>query len=75
MRTIIDLTPEQVAGLDRLRKRKNVSRAAAVREAVDLLLAGEPEGDLDEVFGSISADEATRLREIIAELHSEWERE
>jgi metal-responsive CopG/Arc/MetJ family transcriptional regulator len=39
MRTIIDLTEEQITALDRLRKQSHTSRAALIREAVEVYLA------------------------------------
>ena len=75
MRTIVDLTPAQLAGLDRFQRRRKVSRAAAVREAVELLIAQEDElGELEDVFGMWSDEQAEKARAAIAELRSEWER-
>jgi hypothetical protein len=73
MRTIIDLTPKQLEGLERIRRRKNVSRAAVLREAVDEKLAREEGDGLDGVFGVLSKDKADRMRAAIAELRSEWD--
>lgn len=39
MRTIVDLTERQIAGLDRLSKKHALSRAELVRRAVDRYLA------------------------------------
>ncbi|HEX6030416.1 MAG TPA: hypothetical protein VFY90_03220 [Tepidiformaceae bacterium] len=75
MRTIIDLTPEQLTGLERFRKRKGISRAAAVREAVDRLIQSEGAADLEDVFGAWTAEEAEKVRHVIAELRAEWDQE
>lgn len=44
VRTIIQLRDEQAVALERAARRRGVSKAALVREAVDVLLAGE-DGD------------------------------
>ena len=41
MRTIIELSPEHLAALDKLRKRKQSSRAALIRDAVEAYLASQ----------------------------------
>jgi hypothetical protein len=54
MRTIVDLPEDQVKSLDSLGKRKKLSRAALVREAVERYLDEESQtakGDLDKYFG------------------------
>ena len=51
MRTIVDLPEKQVNELDRLRRRRGVSRAALVREAVDRYLDENSEEKAGEAFG------------------------
>ncbi|MEX0784567.1 MAG: CopG family transcriptional regulator [Dehalococcoidia bacterium] len=75
MRTIVDLTDEQLKGLERYRRRKHVSRAAAVREAVDRFLQEESADGLEGIFGAWSHEDAERVRAIVADLRSEWDRE
>ena len=75
MRTIIDLTPGQLEGLDRFRKRWGISRAAAVRQAVDQLIDEDRRQSLRHSFGQLTHEEAQHMRAIVAELRSEWDRE
>lgn len=51
MRTLIDLTEEQVAALNRITVLESKSRAAVIREAVDLLIAQRVDASLDDAFG------------------------
>jgi hypothetical protein len=53
VRTLVDLVPSQVVALDRLAKRRERSRAALIREAVDdyLLRNGGAAQVGDEAFG------------------------
>ena len=51
MRTLVDLGEAQVAALDRLAKRRERSRAALLREAVDDYLGRNQPHDEDEAFG------------------------
>ena len=52
MRTLLDLVEAQVEALDRLAKRRDRSRAALIREALDQYLDRNAPGDPDEAFGS-----------------------
>jgi hypothetical protein len=53
MRTIVDLTDEQIAALAAHCEREGISRAEAVRQAVDLYLADHGVGEIDDdAFGS-----------------------
>ncbi|MBW6456867.1 MAG: ribbon-helix-helix domain-containing protein [Trueperaceae bacterium] len=52
MRTIVDLPAHAVAALDRIRARRQVSRAALVREAVERFLDAEMRGDRGRAFGA-----------------------
>jgi Arc/MetJ-type ribon-helix-helix transcriptional regulator len=45
VRTIVQLPDEQAAALERAARRRGVSRAAVVREALDLLLGEEASSD------------------------------
>lgn len=51
MRTIIDITDEQQKALGAFCARENISRAEAVRRAVDAYLRQEAAGEMDEAFG------------------------
>lgn len=73
MRTIVDLTDEQVKSLAALCAAKGISRAEAVRRAVARLLAEEQRPDRVRAFGawkhrSVNASAAVRR------LRDEWER-
>lgn len=80
MRTIIDLTDEQLVALKRLCEREKISRAEAVRRAVDKLLDEQKnskahrEAVLDAAFGSWKHD-LRDAREIVDEMRAEWDRE
>ena len=76
MRTIIDLPEEQIRGLAEYCAAQHVSRAEAIRQAVNRLLIdcaeSETQKTFDAAFGSwkkygISTDE------YLGELRSEWE--
>lgn len=79
MRTIIDLTDEQLAALKRLCEREKISRAEAVRRAVDKLLqeqesaTADRKADLDAVFGAWKHRNIDGL-EYQRKIRSEWER-
>jgi Ribbon-helix-helix protein, copG family len=51
MRTIIDLPDDQVAALDALCRRDDISRAEAVRRAVARHVQAERAADPDRAFG------------------------
>jgi len=72
MRTIVDLPQEQVRKLTLFCRREKISRAEAVRRAVDRFLAGSSVGDLRVFFG------ASRTRGNIschvAKLRREWKK-
>jgi len=72
MRTIVDLTDDQVKSLAALCAAKGISRAEAVRRAVARLLAEEQRPDRARAFGAWSrtkSDRATTIRR----LRDEWE--
>jgi len=79
VRTIIDLRSEQVEGLAALCARARISRAEAIRRAVDLLLeeTGVRERRRTEAvrdaFG-LWEDRQVDTESYLAELRAEWER-
>lgn len=80
MRTIIELTDEQVERLKRFCEREGISRAEAVRRGVDLLLC-ERESWRDERREALEAafgmwkDRDIDSVEYQRELRAEWDRE
>jgi metal-responsive CopG/Arc/MetJ family transcriptional regulator len=64
-RTQIYLEPELAALLDRLARRRGMSRARLIREAARRLIAQEQDGQEDPIFGIIGLghDEATDVAE------------
>lgn len=73
MRTIVDLTDEQVKSLAALCAAKGISRAEAVRRAVTRLLAEEHRPERAKAFGAWrrkQLDSAATVRR----LRDEWER-
>jgi hypothetical protein len=51
MRTIIELPQEQLSHLDAHCRRENLSRAEAIRRAIDQMLAGRSKADAAGAFG------------------------
>ena len=79
MRTIIELTDEQVAALKAICAREGISRAEAVRRAVDQYV-DKAEGDreaarraMDSAFGAW-AKKGIDTDTYLDEIGSEWER-
>ena len=72
MRTIVDLTDHQVAALTELCKRENISRAEAVRRALDAMLAEKQAGTRKAAFGAWSARGDSRT--FVNSLREEWSR-
>lgn len=77
VRTIVQLTEEQAARLDRAARRRGVSKAAVVREALDSVLAPEEGGaELERALRAAGsgasgvADLAERHDDYLAELAS-----
>ena len=72
MRTIVELREDQLRRIDQLRAAKRISRAAAVREAVDRYLADELPKESEQAFGVWRGrvDAVTYQRRIRAE----WDR-
>jgi metal-responsive CopG/Arc/MetJ family transcriptional regulator len=71
MRTIIDLPDKQVAALGEFCARENVSRAEAIRRAVDSLLATQRSHQRDAAFGAWSPRGDSRSA--VDALRNEWE--
>ncbi|MBB4660528.1 ribbon-helix-helix protein, CopG family [Conexibacter arvalis] len=55
VRTIVQLPDEQAAALERAARRRGVSRAAVVREALDLLLGPEAVDDAQALRRALAA--------------------
>lgn len=80
MRTIIELTDEQIEGLRRLCEREGISRAEAVRRGVELLLREkdarieERRAALDAAFGMWKDRDIDGV-EYQRKLRAEWDRD
>ena len=80
MRTIVDLTDEQLAELKRLCEREGISRAEAVRRGVDLLLTRQKAAEyefksaLDAAFGMWKDRDIDGV-EYQRKLRAEWDRD
>lgn len=80
MRTIIELTDEQIEGLRLLCEREGISRAEAVRRGVELLLRGkdarmeERRAALDAAFGMWKDRDIDGV-EYQRKLRAEWDRD
>lgn len=80
MRTIIELTDEQIEGLRRLCEREGISRAEAVRRGVELLLREkdarmeERRAALDAAFGMWKDRDIDGV-EYQRALRAEWDRD
>ena len=72
MRTIIDLSDHQVAALAALCARENISRAEAVRRALDVMLAEKQSQAREAVFGSWASRGDARV--VVENLREEWSR-
>ena len=73
MRTIIDLPDRNLDALDRLARRRQSSRAAVVRQAVDEFLARTMAEDVDQAFG-IWRDRPVNALAHQRRLRGEWHR-
>jgi metal-responsive CopG/Arc/MetJ family transcriptional regulator len=71
MRTIIDLPDPQLAELDELCKRKKISRAEAVRRAVDAMLTEQRIDKREASFGAWQPRGDSRT--LVDSLRGEWE--
>jgi hypothetical protein len=80
MRTIIELTDGQLAALAELCEREKISRAEAIRRAVDALLCRESERTsqrrtaIEAAFG-MWKDRGIDAETYLATLRAEWDRE
>ena len=72
VRTIVDLPQEQIRKLALFCRREKISRAEAVRRAVDRFLRASPASDLRSFFGASK----TRgdISQHISRLRREWQR-
>jgi hypothetical protein len=72
MRTIVDLTEEQLAALLEFCEREKISRAEAVRRAVDVLLSQQKPLTREQTFGTWPQRGDSRT--VVEELRKEWSR-
>jgi metal-responsive CopG/Arc/MetJ family transcriptional regulator len=72
MRTIIDIPDHQLTALVELCQRENISRAEAVRRALDAMLAEKRPGTRDAAFGTWASRGDSRAT--ITALREEWSR-
>jgi metal-responsive CopG/Arc/MetJ family transcriptional regulator len=72
MRTIIDLPDHQVAALAEWCERENISRAEAVRRALDAMLAAQQSATREAAFGAWAPRGDSRAT--VAALRDEWSR-
>ncbi len=73
MRTIIELTDEQIEALKRYCAREHVSRAEAVRRAVDGIVNDDKERAFKAAFGAWK-DNPLDADTHIQQIRAEWER-
>lgn len=73
MRTIVDLPDEQLGALARLCEEQNISRAEAVRRAVDRLLKENSGRDQDAAFG-LWKGRRINASAHVTKLRREWDR-
>ena len=57
MRTLVDLSPDDLDRLTQLAARRGVSRAALMREALEDFLARHPRTEVDDAFGLWGSEE------------------
>lgn len=72
MRTIVDLPEDQVSALAELCAREGISRAEAVRRAVEKLLSAQPNSNRQDAFGAWA--HRGERRTLVDTLRGEWER-
>jgi metal-responsive CopG/Arc/MetJ family transcriptional regulator len=72
MRTIVDLPDHQVAALAELCEREHISRAEAVRRALDVMLAEKQTVTRDAAFGAWAPRGDSRAT--VETLREEWSR-
>jgi hypothetical protein len=71
MRTIIDLPERQLVALEKFCEREQISRAEAIRRAVDAWLAPQLPAERAAAFGAWPRGEDSR--EIVDGLRGEWD--
>ena len=71
MRTIVDLPDEQLGALARLCEKQKISRAEAVRRAVDRLIKESKTDQKDAGFG-IWKHKNMESRKFVEKLRNEW---
>jgi hypothetical protein len=72
MRTIIDIPDHQVAALAELCDRENISRAEAIRRALEVMLAEKRAVGRDAAFGAWAQRRDSRA--VVDGLREEWVR-
>ena len=72
MRTIVDLPKAQIEALEKLCRKQKISRAEAVRRAVDGLLKACQSPAADVGFG-LWRGKSVRARQLVDRLRSEWD--
>ena len=72
MRTIIDLPEYQVAALAELCEREQISRAEAIRRALDAMLAEKQSASREATFGAWAPRGDSRA--VVTTLRDEWSR-
>ena len=73
MRTIIELPQDLLSHLDAHCRREHLSRAEAIRRAIDAMLAGRSKADVAGAFG-LWRDRAKDAHEELERLRDEWAR-
>ena len=71
MRTIIDLPSQQLAALGAFCERERISRAEAIRRALDAWLASRLPAERVSAFGAWERGEDSR--KIVDDLRAEWD--
>jgi metal-responsive CopG/Arc/MetJ family transcriptional regulator len=71
MRTIIDLPEQQFTALGRFCERERISRAEAIRRALEAWLASRLPAERASVFGAW--EEGEDSRKIVDDLRADWE--
>ncbi len=71
MRTIIDLPEQQIAALGAFCERERISRAEAIRRAVEAWLASRVPAERDSAFGAW--DQGEDSRKLVDDLRAEWD--
>lgn len=72
MRTIIDVPEDVIESLDRVRAREKRSRAAVIREAIEVYLRSKAAPEVENAFGLWKAKPRDGLR-YQRELRSDWD--